>query len=305
MKITIIGCGNAFSKSLYNQSYLLEEYGRTLLLDCGAKVPMALHHHGIDMEKIDDIYISHLHSDHIGGLEEVAFSRYDWKTLPRPSKASEFINGKAPNLLCEKELIKKLWDKSLSGGLESMEGFIADLSTFFYLKPVDINKPFEWMGWECQMIQQVHIITGTRLMDSFGLIMSKEGHKTIYFTTDSQHCFTVQQESFYHTADVIFQDCEIIPFLTNVHANYIQLAGFPDANVRKLSDEVKAKMKLTHYQDIKKINKKIVVKNSEYEFYRAPETQENEVELIDFDWDKQAKEDGFDEFVKLGKVYEY
>ncbi len=102
MKVTCIGCGNAFSKLLFNQSFLLEEDGRKLLIDCGSKIPMALYHHNIDVTEIDDIYISHLHADHIGGLEEMAFGRYDWAMNPKPDKAINFKNVEAPHLICEK-----------------------------------------------------------------------------------------------------------------------------------------------------------------------------------------------------------
>jgi ribonuclease BN (tRNA processing enzyme) len=69
MKITVVGCGHAFSKINYNQSFLLEEKGRRMILDFGAKIPLALDNLDIDIDTIDDVYVSHLHGDHIGGLE--------------------------------------------------------------------------------------------------------------------------------------------------------------------------------------------------------------------------------------------
>ncbi len=68
MDITVIGCGNAFSERNFNQSFVVEEDGRKLLIDCGYQVPTALRASGIDFKKIDDIYISHLHADHNGGV---------------------------------------------------------------------------------------------------------------------------------------------------------------------------------------------------------------------------------------------
>ena len=83
MKITVIGCGNAFSERNFNQSFVVEEDGRKMLIDCGYQVPTALRANGIDFKEIEDIYISHLHADHIGGLEYFAFQRYNWATRPR------------------------------------------------------------------------------------------------------------------------------------------------------------------------------------------------------------------------------
>ena len=204
MKITVLGCGNAFSKKNFNQSFLIEEAGRTMLIDCGSQTPKALEKAGIDIKDIDDIYISHLHADHIGGLEEVAFLRYDWARTPR--KATEGF----PRLIGNVQLLKDLWDKSLRGGLESMEGFVSDINTFFHTLPVEPNQSFEWQGWTVSLVQQVHIMSGSVIMPSFGIMFEKEGHKTAYFVTDSQHCSPRQVENFYDKSDLIFQDAECI-----------------------------------------------------------------------------------------------
>ena len=115
--------------------FLLEEDGRKLLIDFGYQASATLLRHGIDINTIDDVYISHQHADHVGGLEELAFTRYDWMT--KPEKAKDFKVGKPVNLYAEKGLMKKLWDKTLSGGLESMEGFVATMDTFFITKPIE------------------------------------------------------------------------------------------------------------------------------------------------------------------------
>lgn len=305
MKITCIGCGNAFSKLLFNQSYLLEEDGRKLLFDCGSKIPMALHHHGIDVTEIDDIYVSHLHADHIGGLEETALGRFDWGMNPKPQKASDFENCSAPTLICEKGLMKDLWNKSLRGGLENMGGFIAEIDTFFLTRPVSVDKPFEWMGWRCELVSQTHIVSDTGTMDTYGLFLSKKGRKSIYLTSDTQHFSSAKSLDYLEKADVIFHDCELTPFVTNVHANYIQLAGYKEAGVKKLSDEIKSKIILVHYQDYKVEEMKMVVKNSPYSFYKAPSGQKDYVGFVPFNWDQQAKKDGFTGFVSLGEVFEF
>lgn len=305
MKVRVIGCGNAFSNLNFNQSFLLEENGRKLLIDCGYQIQAALNHQGIDVKEIDDIYISHPHADHIGGLEYFAFMRYDWVTKPRPKQYNHFRVGKAPRLFCEKQLLEYVWEHSLSGGLDSMEGFKSTLSTFFEPKPIEPDIGFNWQGWYCRVIQQIHVMAGSKIMHTYGLFMERSGHPTIYFTTDSQHCSPAQVEVFYDKADVIFQDCEISPFLSKVHANYIELAGYPEANQRRLRPEIKKKMKLSHYQDFKNTGKKMVVKGSDLGFYRAPDDQEGFVGFVDFDWDAQAKADGFDEFISVGKEYTF
>lgn len=64
MKIQVIGCGNAFSSNSFNQSFVLEEEGRRMLIDCGMQIPLALTTARYKATDIHDIYISHLHADH-------------------------------------------------------------------------------------------------------------------------------------------------------------------------------------------------------------------------------------------------
>ena len=141
MNIQVIGCGNAFSANSFNQSFLIEEGGRKMLIDCGYQVPNALQFQGIDINGIDDIYISHLHADHIGGLEFFAFNRYDWSKKTRVAEV-----GKAPNIIANVKLLEDLWNKSLKGGLESMEGFVAK-NMDMYGNSIDWDKEFKKEGF--------------------------------------------------------------------------------------------------------------------------------------------------------------
>jgi ribonuclease BN (tRNA processing enzyme) len=304
MRVKILGCGNAFSTENGNNCILLEEFDsdsgqkRRMLIDAGWDLPHMLKRNDIDIKSIDDIYISHLHADHIGGLEYVAYSRYDWinkpehyynnvPELPNDTRFNWTIykhSDYAPNLIGDEKLLKELWSGSLYNGLSSIEGFCTTLDTFFCPYPIKPNQTFNWQGWTCKMIQQIHIMAGSIITPSFGLYMSKEGHKSIYFVTDSQHCSPRQLELFYKSADIIIQDCELTPFYSNVHANYEQLAGYEKANSVKLSAEIKAKMWLTHYQDFY---------NNEKDFFGK-----------ECDWDSRARIDGFAGFVKVGQEFE-
>lgn len=69
VKLTIIGCGDAFCAGGRLQSaYLLEAGGEPLLVDCGMTTLMGLERMGISLDSIPRIVISHLHGDHFGGL---------------------------------------------------------------------------------------------------------------------------------------------------------------------------------------------------------------------------------------------
>lgn len=296
MKITILGCGNAFSTKNFNNCILLEDKmsaehvdaGKTrrLLIDAGWALPFMLKNSNIDVKSITDVYISHRHSDHIGGLEFLGFSRYDF--VNKPSVATP----DSPTLICNENLMGEVWE-SLKGGMSCLEGIDATIGTYWNLQPISPNQKFFWCGWECRLVQQIHIMAGSMITNTFGLIMKKPGHQTVYFVTDSQHCSPRQAEIFYEEADIIFQDCELIGvdmsnetmrFCSNVHANYAQLAGYKNVNAVRLPGHIKAGMWLTHYQDFKDDN---------VDFFGNP-----------CNWDERAKEDGFLGFVHVGQTFE-
>jgi ribonuclease BN (tRNA processing enzyme) len=77
MKLTVIGCGDAFgSGGRSNTCFMVEEGGSTILLDCGASAPVALKARNVDLNAIDGVVLSHLHGDHFGGLP---FLLLDWQ----------------------------------------------------------------------------------------------------------------------------------------------------------------------------------------------------------------------------------
>jgi hypothetical protein len=141
---------------------------------------------------------------------------------------------------------------------------------------------------------------GSGVANSFGLLISRKDHPTLYITTDSQHCSPSQVEFFYEQADIILQDCEVTPFPSAVHASYPELAGHQDANARRLTPEIKAKMWLSHYQDCVSEGWRPLEKFSPYELYRT----DSDRKRADFDWHAQAGRDGFRGFLPLGYEFE-
>lgn len=293
MKITVVGCGHADSFINYNTAFLLEENSRRMLLDCGAYIPLALKNIGIDRSTINDIYISHQHGDHCGGLENIAFARYDWIKRPIRYDDPNRLKDYAPRLICHETLMKDLWEHNLSGALDSFEGFDATLETCFEPYPIRSKEKFTWQGWEVSLVQQIHIMTDSVVKFAFGLFFSKEGHKKVFFTTDAQYFQPEQVKIFYDKADIIFQDCECIGcntatkemlFKSGVHANYGQLAGWDNVNAYRLPSDTKKKLWLTHYQDFVSMGKDFFGNSC--------------------DWDKLAEEDGFAGFVNVSQTFE-
>ena len=69
MKLTVVGCGDAFGSGGRLQTCYHVETGTTrFLIDCGATAMIGLNRLSIDPNSIPTIFISHLHGDHFAGL---------------------------------------------------------------------------------------------------------------------------------------------------------------------------------------------------------------------------------------------
>ena len=69
MRLTVVGCGDAFGAGGRLQTcYLVEAAGTRFLIDCGATAIIGFNRLGLDPNSISTIFISHLHGDHFAGL---------------------------------------------------------------------------------------------------------------------------------------------------------------------------------------------------------------------------------------------
>jgi ribonuclease BN (tRNA processing enzyme) len=69
MRLTIIGCGDAFGAGGRLQtSFHVRSARSTFLIDCGTSTLIGMRRLGLDPNDIDAVFVSHLHGDHFGGL---------------------------------------------------------------------------------------------------------------------------------------------------------------------------------------------------------------------------------------------
>ena len=74
MKLVVLGSGTSVPHPRRSASaHWLEATGGTLLLDAGASVGQRMAAEGLDWARLDAVWISHFHLDHVGGLAPFLF----------------------------------------------------------------------------------------------------------------------------------------------------------------------------------------------------------------------------------------
>lgn len=232
MKITTTGVGGAWAPAgVWNTSAVVHGVDGNLLTDCGGDIRHALAESKVSSDSIGAIWITHLHGDHIDGLEFFAFERYCMRK-PRPVL---FVHAKHRH---------GLW-----AALEPKIGLFENyqrkvLDDYFDVRVINDDTPSTFNEFTLNPVTLEHIneFNDAKFGNSIGLTVTCGSTKALFawdtravdFTSkDFQTCKVINA---YKSADIVFQDCATFDGL--VHASIKSLSGYPE-NIRN-------KMVLTH-----------------------------------------------------------
>ncbi len=227
MRLMFLGVSSALTPGYKNfncNMLITSDSRKNLLIDCGYDIKHSLFEQNISHNDIDAVYISHLHADHVGGLEWLGFSKY-------------FIEKRMPpKLFVSHEIKDKLWNNVLSGGMSSLETSEASLSTFFNVHPI-MQDSFIWENINFELVRVKHSYCNNHELPCFGLFIEIAKQK-VFITTDTR--FSPDElMPIFEKADIIFHDCETAVIESFQHARYTDLKSLPKA--------IKAKMWLYDY----------------------------------------------------------
>jgi ribonuclease BN (tRNA processing enzyme) len=101
MKLTVVGCGDAFgSGGRLQTAYQVDWTGGRFLIDCGATILIGLNRLKLDPNAIATIFISHLHGDHFAGLvwwlihaQHIGRRTAPLSVIGPPGLAGRFVNA--------------------------------------------------------------------------------------------------------------------------------------------------------------------------------------------------------------------
>jgi ribonuclease BN (tRNA processing enzyme) len=140
MDLIFLGSGSGLisPKENYHSNLVLRDQGGSLMaIDAGSHFQPAIEEIGFNVEDFNAFYVSHLHADHVGGLEWVALMRYFG---PNGIYRYGRENYRGPRIIGNTEVLDDLWNKVLAGGLESLTRF----SRSILCLPMEPSRGMEW-----------------------------------------------------------------------------------------------------------------------------------------------------------------
>jgi ribonuclease BN (tRNA processing enzyme) len=264
LTITFLGVGGAFAKRNYQSNALIEAWQKgpdaqdapddNLLVDFGSTGPLALHElKNVDgFEYLNDdgricfpsirrVFVSHQHADHIGGLEEMAFSSH----FLYASANGEV--GHKPQLISSAGILKNLWDHSLRGGLGILKDKSAALEDYFDVHALAQDSAsacgFDLLDrYRFSIFSTDHLCVQHKYdWPSFGLFMTDdESSESAFFSGDTKYDFDAY-ETMLRQSKIIFHDVQLHDQPDPVHALLSEL--------REMPEDVRQKTYLYHFDD--------------------------------------------------------
>jgi ribonuclease BN (tRNA processing enzyme) len=220
LNIQMLGTGSAFAKCYYNTCASIEAAGRTVLIDCGHTTPKSIHAIGKSFADYDALIISHIHADHVGGMEEYAFKM-------------KFIYNRKPQLFVPADLAEPLWENSLKGGL--LQPGMTTLEDYFEVNLLSPGQPAElFPGFVVEPFLTKHI--PGKLSYSFLI------NGTLFYSADMTFDAGLLHSLVERGCKMIFHDCQLRPPGV-VHATLDELLTLPEW--------MQERIWLIHYDDAK------------------------------------------------------
>jgi ribonuclease BN (tRNA processing enzyme) len=166
MRVLILGVSDAFTRRGFGSSALIETAGRYVLLDCPDPIHRVLREAtaragwSVDVSRIDDILLTHLHGDHCNGLESFGFARMIGR--------SRNPGASVPRIFTNRPASERLWER-LAPAMEHQAWLDrpARLEDYFDLRPLDPGPEVKVSGLRvrCRMTEHPVPTSGFLISD--------------------------------------------------------------------------------------------------------------------------------------------
>lgn len=218
----ILGTGSALSEIHFGSSAALPWRDGIVLIDCPDAILRALAHASkrsgrvLDAMRITDILVTHLHGDHVNGLETIGWKRWIAK-----------LNGlgSVPRLHTIEPVARRLWERL--GPAMDQNGTL-QLSDYFDLRIIPVGVPTRVADFDVEARPAEHLIPGCGYRIS-------QGGATLGWSGDTR--FDPAHIDWLASADVI------------VHETSESRVHTPIECLNALAPELRKKIRLVHMED--------------------------------------------------------
>ena len=224
-EVAVIGAGDTFTERHHTAALLLSFDGFQLAVDCPDRYRSALRAAGevagrsLPLSAIDHVLITHVHGDHMNGLEGVAFYKH-------------FAEGKRVNLVTSPEVRALIWDERLKASMSTLwdgQRFnTLGFDDYFEHVPLSWSEQITVGPFRVRSRRTLHHVPTSALL-------VEAGGRTLGYSADT--AFDPELIAFLEPADLIIHETNFGP----AHTPYSALAALPA--------ELRAKMRLIHYAD--------------------------------------------------------
>ncbi len=226
--ILIGGVGDAFSLQHYGTHFVLRHDDFVLAIDCPDHFRRALSEHPfspdekpLDVDDLDALHLTHLHGDHVNGLEmTLAYRAMALNQPPLP------LYGIA-------EVVDDLWPRrleiSLGRAYDGQDWSTIDRQRYFDLHRLSVDETNRLGPFEIELRLTKHHLPTTAMRIS-------DGEVTMAYSCDT--AFDVDLIDWLaEDSDIIFHECTF-------GAAHTQLF-----DLQKLDESIRNKLVLVHYSD--------------------------------------------------------
>jgi len=251
IELRVLGSGAAFSRRYGTTcSVLMVPSGACWLIDCGRQAPEQLAAAGLGWHRVTGQLVTHVHGDHVYGLEEFAFVRYYTRG---GGLAAVMKGGPRPILAAHSAVLAELWEvlgpslryRSNENG-EPVPGTLEDY--FEVLGPTHVEPPQRsaWNHAEAFLSADLHLIAReTRHVHgkpstSFEFALPGQNGRCAWWSGDAVVDADLLQR-LSARASVIFHDCTFTEFPGQVHGLF--------SDFEKLPPALREKIVLMHHED--------------------------------------------------------